>query len=85
LPVIPATHDVETAGSQFKASPGKKPARPYLKTQVGVVTHTCGPRYLEEEDGNLWPVWTVSLRPFLKNKLKAKGLVGMAQNGGALA
>jgi hypothetical protein len=45
MPVIPATQEVETGGSQFEASQGKKLVRPYLKIKLGVVVHIYNPSY----------------------------------------
>jgi hypothetical protein len=74
-PIIPATEEAETGGLWFKASPGKKLARPHLINKPVVVVLVCNPSYLGSIGGRLVilsPVVPVKVKPYLKNKLKPK-------------
>jgi hypothetical protein len=76
-------------GSLFEASPNKKTKKklekPYLKKKeerkkegkkLYMVVHTCNPSYAQGRDKRImiqgWPHF--GGRPYLKNKLKQKGL-----------
>jgi hypothetical protein len=74
--VIPATQEVEIGGLWFKASPGTSSQDSVSKrSQVWWYTLVI-PATWEAEVGE-WRAMTSpdhSMRPYLKNKLKAKGL-----------
>jgi hypothetical protein len=68
----------EIGGLQFKASWGKKLARPYLKNNLVVMFHACNPSYLGDSTCK-------SMTPYLKNKVKAKGLKVLKRQSTCLA
>jgi hypothetical protein len=63
-------------GLHFEAGPAKKLARSSPKNKPCVVVHTCNPTYQEAEVGGSWSENgpDKSMRPYLKNRLKAKVL-----------
>jgi hypothetical protein len=87
MSVISATQEAEIGGFYFPfCQPGQKLTRWYLKSKLGVVAIPVIPAY-EGGGGRRIPVpgWSCkSMRPYLKNKLKEKGL-GTCSSGKALA
>jgi hypothetical protein len=76
MPVIIDNQEAKIEGSQFKASPGKLP-RLYVKNKPDMVEHACGSSSLESRGRRIEVEGcprTISMRPYLKNKLKVKGL-----------
>jgi hypothetical protein len=68
-PVILAMQEVETGGSHSNTSQGKKLARPYLKSKLGVVLCTCSHSYSRgrgrKEDLDPKPTLGKNTRPYL--------------------
>jgi hypothetical protein len=62
--------------NKVQGQPGQKLVRPYLKIKLGKVAHAVVPAMQEAEIGRLQSKADLgkSMRPYLKNKLKAKGL-----------
>jgi hypothetical protein len=76
MPVIPAIREAEMAEWQFKATWGKILVRSYFKSKLDMVVHACVPSFVGGGDRRLIGLRPdrAKVRPYLKDKLKQKGL-----------
>jgi hypothetical protein len=76
-PVFLATPEAKKkARSSLQDSPGKKLVRSYLKNKIGLLWHTYNSSYMGGRNRRILSEASPAknLRPYLKNKLKPKGL-----------
>jgi hypothetical protein len=73
--VIPDAGEAETEGLQLEVSLNKKLARLYIKNNLGTVAHTYNSSYSRGGGRRSEARLGKSVTLYLKNKLKAKGLV----------